>query len=543
MFGLARFLNLRKTEYGDSPLGTPWHEAWIFLPEEIIDPLASGSTQSHIGLFNYWLVSKDSSPVHAVAGAAYEEEWPSIDASARPSSPVAGVAATDCYAYFDQGRSKLIDDILFACGRKGVDVMLTVWGHTDLRDGGDWGQGWYGATGGWKQLAELRDFLEATSTGNPRVWRHQLNYYRYLVGRYSAMPGFGLWEVVSEYRGIQSTAQGLTGRNVPAEDGVRFAFMRRVEQQFRAMDPYGHPVSSASAGYTSNLQPSTYRAAHWLEGEYVSTHAYDVLRDAGVGINSQSVLALANNASFRKDVVEVAGQVPSDLAGRAPVRPWFHGEIGVYERTPTGTPLEVTTTGPYIFKGVTAFHYVLTSDLFRGAAGVPLRWNDAKAFGEMRHRTSAKSGVCDRFTAAKYPADYFAELVGHRKLVNALIARNVAPWQVLPGTGGRGTIPAKGGTAGMFMRSNAATACWLYRVTDGDPSGGNREINLTSYAPAGAAEYELTWVNPWTGKDLITDPGVTNLQVNYWDGRMEAVAPVGFDRRPKEDVVVVIEGK
>jgi len=539
MFGFCRFLNLEDTEY---PWLTHWKSGWVHIPEELLAPLSRDSEASHLDLFNIWLVSKDYSPISPQTGTSYSEDWPSLESWSRSSVPVAGVAPSESFRYFDQGRSGLLDRILEESRRRGVRVLMTVWGHSDLRHdpGGDWGTGWF-STSGWGNVGTIADFLEAASEDDP-IWKFQKAYYRYLVGRYGGSSELGMWESVSE-------VAGLRGTDVSHTDRLNFA--ARVGGFIRGLDPYKRPMSSSSHGYTSVGQP------HYFSGDYASTHAYDLLPTSGLGSNSNQTLFLSNTPSFRGDVLHVAKQLPEDMLTQ-PAKPWFHGEHGVVERDQTtgepnvvgvsGTEATIVVgsgyvTGTTYFKGVTAFHYTMMSDLMRGASGTPLRWNDAKGFGEMRWRASEKSRPCPLFEALAYSADYFEELAGHRRIVSALIASKLAPWQAISGTGGHGEIPATGGTTGLFMRSTTTTACWLYRVVDGVPPVGDRQIDLTSYAPAGATKYDLKWINPWTGAELGAIPGVSDLEVNYWDGRMELVAPEGLDRRHSEDILLIIEGK
>ncbi|MCX7806429.1 MAG: hypothetical protein N3A38_14775, partial [Planctomycetota bacterium] len=420
LFGLCRFVNLKET---DQPANTFWQSGWVDMTSEVLAPLrdviapGTDDTKNFTGLLSIWLFTPDSSLVHARRGddGEYFEEWNGFasadrDISARMPMP----EGKDVCMYFDQGRADMLDKLFDAAGEKGVKLMVTLWGHGDLRHGwpegeeapvgvrwryGQWGEKGLCRTNPWYLLTtNVSDFIGASET-NP-IWDHQRNYYRYLIARYSGHPSLGLWEGVSEYAGIQGLG---------VSDTQRVAFMDRLCAFFRSTDPHGHPISSSSQGWGTPT---------YLSGDYSSTHAYGRLT-GGQGVNLANQLPLANDATFREDVVRIAGVLPGEASSGAP---WFHGEAAAIERradVPVGhdpddllklnAVTKVDALGTRIFKGITYYHYVLMYDLLAGAAGTPLKWNDAKEFGEMMARSSAPGSpdYCKYFDAANYKPHYF----------------------------------------------------------------------------------------------------------------------------------------
>jgi len=202
---------------------------------------------------------------------------------------------------------------------------------------------------------------------------------------------------------------------------------------------------------------------------------------------------------------------------------------------------------PRIFKGVTAYHYVMIADLLLGAAGTPLKWNDAKEFGEMKARaaTPGTEQYNNHFHPGNYPADYFAALQGHRQLLEEVFSAGTAPWLIST----RGELTDDGSTAALWARDDSVAICWIYATADAKPPA-TIVRNFVEIVPPGAQNYEFVWVNPWSGAEIRTeqlpaeDPGGGGEWiggVDFWKDNMDSVLPTGFDNRQKEDVFVIIK--
>jgi hypothetical protein len=303
----------------------------------------------------------------------------------------------------------------------------------------------------------------------------------------------------------------------------------------KTLEPYCRAVSSSSQGWGT----PTYTG-----GDYASTHAYGVVSQ-GIGINSSGVLSLVNNAEFRTGVVAIAGVLPSEAPAD---QPWFHGEAAATERQPwDGEDLTVSVNAPRIFKGITAYHYVMMTDLLLGAAGTPLKWNDAKEFGEMKARAADPGGeqYNNHFDPANYQPNYFAALDGHRQLLERVFSAGLAPWSVTS----RGDLPGDGSTAALWARDDSVAICWIYKVADAEPPGTTIR-DFGNVVPPGGNDYRFVWVDPWSGSEIASedlpaeDPGGGAEwigAVDVWTGNMASVLPTGFDTRQREDVFVIIQ--
>jgi len=520
--GVCRFVNLQKTDTPDKC--EIWENAWIDPSSQLFQGLKSDS--SHFApVVSFWLYSPDSSLVHRhdPEKEDYEEEWHGFTSATRLLRAVDAEDKGQDYAYFDQGRADMLDRMFAAAAADYICLMPAIWGHPDLREPGDnnwpprlWGPDGANKTSPWYKLdpanLSVHDFITATQG---RIWDYQRNYYRYLVARYSSYPSMGIWEVVTEYQGIQ-------GAEVDAGDIQ--AFLQRVQAFVEVIDPYHHPISSSSYG-----------TGTYANGDYASTHAWGNVV-GNTGINSQEALALHNNAEFRKAVVRIASVLP----GECPTSmPWFHGESGVTERNDTkGEDMEVSTDDPvtdnqYFFKGITGYHYTMMADLLLGAAGTPQKWNDAKEFGEMH----ARDGNI-HFTEENYPADYFGALDNHRILIGRMIAAGSPPWTIAD----RGGFAENGSTAGLWAKNTEAAVCWIYATSDTSPPA-TTVRDFTSAVPEAAQNYEFDWIDPWSG-GIITStvvPAAGIGSVDFWTGKMDQVLPAGFDNRHQEDVFVIIK--
>ena len=209
--------------------------------------------------------------------------------------------------------------------------------------------------------------------------------------------------------------------------------------------------------------------------------------------------------------------------------------------------MTLVLAGPRKFKGITTYHYVMMADLLLGAAGTPLKWNDAKEFGEMKARAAAPGTeqYNDHFDPANYKADYFAALQGHRQLLEEVFSAGTAPWL----TSTRGQLPEDGSTAPLWARDDSVAICWIYAIADAKPPAAIVR-NFVEMVPPGGDNYQFVWVNPWTGAQIHTeqlpaqDPGGGEEWiggVDFWTGNMDSVLPAGFDRRQQEDVFVIIK--
>jgi len=186
----------------------------------------------------------------------------------------------------------------------------------------------------------------------------------------------------------------------------------------------------------------------------------------------------------------------------------------------------------------------MMADLFKGAAGTPQKWNDAKEFGEMKARTA---GLGDpqynvHFDPANYQADFLGALDGHRHIIEDMFSAGTAPWSIVE----RGGLATDGSTVGLWARdnTNAVAVAWIYTVSDTNPPQVTVR-DFTSVVPGTVANYSFEWIDPWTGESILAQPELVPLanidSVDFWTNKMEQVLPTGFDNRQKEDVFVIIK--
>lgn len=554
--GMCRFVNLEAT---DKPWIKEWRSGWVNTETEVLNPLReTGQSENAADVLSIWLHTADSAPVHCdPTSTDYLEEWEGFSRAKRVPHKIALGQSEGPHQYFDQGRAQMLDGLLVKAAedKLNVYVMMTVWGHPDLRvkaspreawPNGNWGRTGANGTNPWYLAVPPNgSLLDFVTRGNPQAVACERNYYRYLVARYSGYRSLGLWEGVSEYAGIQdpNVPQLKMGLTYDLRLGLRFA--DGIKEFMSAADPYRHPHSSASQGWDC---PS------YLGGDYVSTHAYGRLWGNGPGLNKPEILRVLNNAYFRLGVMSVASRLPTEMARDN--RPWFHGEEGLPERTEgsaTQAPqdLALRLRPPRVFKGLTTWHYVSMLGLMSGAAGTPLKWNDAKEFGEMRARISKPGGqdYCQYFRYDEqnpnYPPNFFDALKKHKAILNSISGTGVAPWAV----GVRGHVDPLRTTTGIYNKGKEAGVIWIVKCVDGAIPPNERVRNLAKYVPTGD-RYHAIWLNPWTGSQLCEEELLAKPEdnkpwigaVDFWVGKMEKVEPEGFEasERKQEDVLVLI---
>jgi hypothetical protein len=464
-----------------------------------------------------------------------------------------------------------------AADRQGVYVMLNVWGHDDLRpDCSSWGNGRWRRqnnlakledqkyTSPWSEVRKngmsVTDFVCAG--GSDPAWLHQLNYYRYLIARYSGYRSLGMWSVVAEIDGIQDgtfmgdpTNEYTPVREIPIPRNHATKWVDEVRSYFTRHDPSNfrldaRPVSAGTCGF---------RRDFYLAGQFVDDHCWDwgdFTQIEGGGFleaatNSVRILNARPDAKFRVEMIRIA----SHLLGKVgAAKPLIHAEAGVTERSYGRRIL----AGDYDLesKGILAYHYFLMTDLFRGAAGTPLKWCDSKEFGEMK-----ACGTSPHFSGTRYRTNYFKQIEGNKELAHLLMVWGLAPWQI----NGRWCLdPTKVddedekkrlealGYMALGVRSPGAAAVWI--VSKADPpdlssaQGGvptEKTIDLrdaVAEEDRGEGVFDLFWFDPWSGSFIKWHEANWCLLegMNFWDDKMERVTPTGFGARQKEDVVVFI---
>lgn len=220
---------------------------------------------------------------------------------------------------YDDRKGARVDRLLEWCEARGIRMIFCIWPHAFLGDEinpgnkpGGW-EAFYGVNP-YKNIVKARDFFD-----DAKAWEYQRKLYRHMVARWGYSPALEHWWTVVEAPGTDGWA--LRG---PA---VVEAWSRKVQDWFRANDPYGHPVSGSQQGNEDN---------YWAEGYRI----FDIANRE-----------IYFNGSSHLSVVQETGKLWTQFR-----KPIVIGEIGNYKSPKT-------------------FHHALWSALASGAAGAPFWWN------------------------------------------------------------------------------------------------------------------------------------------------------------------------
>ncbi len=562
IFGFCRCWN--RWETNEKWKATTWGSAYADVNADIFGPLStsfpttgSGSTGT---LLSHWFTCWDTNVVHS-AGTALKEEWRNAG-NAGKGRDLEGVAAImkkfdgdasepQPYQYFDQGRARMMDEIMQAAETNRSYVMFTLWPHADIRgpEARTWGMDRWATPppehnpntfSGWSPLqAKFSTFLR-NSLGNTKEWNHQLNLYRYIVGRWGNRTGLGLWEGISELDGPQMPKTTLR------------SWSKRIRSEIRLLGPYNQPFSNSE---------------HNLDGadatgfEYVSTHGY----------YSMGVRRARNNQELRgrrlgslwedDDLVFKSSTVEAEKGyherTRSLAQPVFNGEFGATQRwmrTKTAPNIPYKIGEPVQLKGdhttpatgktvqnyelrektVSGCHDGLWASFMSGACATPLVWTDGKEFGEMQ----ARSG-CKLFNADNYGISFYRELKPLYRLITGAGGTEILPWNYKPEDPAR-LVATFGYRAAGLKRKGTAGArgvVWIYQTAAPRPP---RSIDLSSIARKGS---KVQWFDPWAGVKIGV-PQVINgpAKVDFWTNGMAHVEPNGYGRRrhQREDVIGIV---
>jgi hypothetical protein len=443
--------------------------------------------------------------------------------------------AGEPYRFFDQGRSRKVDDLLDAAERHNVAVMLTLWPHPDLRETGTgwdryatsarYGPAWHERSGHW--LDGTTDFTNndaetqaVASNGSFTGWAalsadpvvfadaanwtgaeglYQRSFLRYVVARWGCRRGLGMYELVSEVGG--------TGLSV-AQEG---AWRANVAGFLDSISPYKQPLSSSTHSVTT--EPDI------TDGNYVCTNGYCTVNDGTgpAGMNDDNIGSgslIRDTDAYRRSLLqEHSAHYAATSALGMPV---FCGEVGACQRRP-GTsdavdrdlPLALTHAGAEAEEGkldadvawryrrtVSTFHYVVWTALLSKGAAAPLAWSDGKEFGEMNDRAGNV-----RFSDAGYEINYLAELRAAADVVAALGLDSRL--------GGMTPTPLQSlGGLDVFVLQDATNALvWACLQDSATPVA---KIDLSIFGvtwPTGDAR----WFNPWTGAEITPSAAAQDL--------------------------------
>ena len=447
----------------------------------------------------HWMAPFESQLVHQ----AQDEWWPDPKArypkkknlpyGAYPGSKLSGANAELGYKRYDQGRALHTDYIFDIAQKHQILLFLVVMSHQSLNEHP---HPWHGEHG-WSMIHErynppsklngfqlfqkspgsqisIQEFFsmdpadKSANSWQRRLWKHFANYWRYIIGRWTAHPALGAWFLIDELEGVGTHPFWWwenRGRTYPWHDNFVRLMRGKLQWEWEAKSlPYtgdylNHPLTTSTTHYEAS-DPRPHREERpkkprneaealeminnfseledhgtWLgateKTDFVSHHAYQAVPTWGIWGDTPREYHpdrwtgwhLPNEAETQ--YINTDKWLWDSLCMR--LRKWGKAnakvtrlvtEYGCLERSQPGDVWD------FFGKRVPSFtHFANWASLVLGHAGVPSKWNDGTNLGEMTARTSPHRV----WSKEKYPVDNYAEIMNIAKFLKDMALDDMYP--------------------------------------------------------------------------------------------------------------------
>ncbi len=171
--------------------------------------------------------------------------------------------STEGLVNYNQHSAKFMDDQIELAEQNNIKLILQIWAHDNLRNGGC--TGW--STGSWTNLAYsslgfARDFFDDANS-----WSYQQKYLRYIIARWSYSRSIFLWDFLVEANGTDGWC--LDGSSVVEN------WLLNMKNFFLNNDPFNHPVTASLSGGWDSWDSDPKWSNGWSITGVSQIHSYE----------------------------------------------------------------------------------------------------------------------------------------------------------------------------------------------------------------------------------------------------------------------------
>lgn len=565
---------------------TAW-DADLDREKELFEPMKKAGCN----VLYHWLAPWESQLVHQ----SQAEFWPQPNSSTPkelPSFPgangkaqLSGSNESRGYKRYDQGRAKRTDEIFDLAAKQDVLIFLVVMPHPALRDSSHkWGGGlWNPSAADPEQHngfslfkaangpLSIEQFFQADPTGTKgtwarKLWKHQANFWRYVIARWGAHPAMGAWILIDEMEGIGKASdwwwdKGVKDSTYVWHDNIvdllrgKLAHWKSEGRELPYTGDYlEHPLSASATDYNSpasgtsgnvsatdalqRLAQVTEIPDHgtWDGGkrglDFFCHHAYQYVPTwgswQGVGANrnykpQQFTGWFKSNTESNPENIDANRWLWDSICQR--IRAWSAANLGKPKLITEYGCLErkqPTEKWDHYGKRVPGFsHFANWAAVSQGLAGIPFKWNDGEKFGEMEARTK-RGATSTIWQQQSYPPSNYSELKN--------IATFLMPIDLSDMAEGKASIVDSQGKAkadfvawGRFAGSVNSLFAWVYDRT-ASVNGQDPKASIVLDLTVADREYSYEFFDTWAGT-VITGAGATGSAKSDGAGKLTIALP------------------
>jgi hypothetical protein len=491
---------------------------------------------------------------------------PTGGAPANLSAPLSGADMALAYKRLDQGRAKHTDEILRQAERKDIELFVVVMPHPNLQDtahgwkqhywnpaGADYSRynGFRFFKGAMSAPIEIAEFFQADPSGKAGAWSRQLfkhwaNYWRYVIGRWTAMPGLGAWVLMDELEGV-GTGTDFWWKNrastYPWHDNLVKLLRSQLLWKWEGKElPYTgdyleHPFTSSATSYAqpggqlsnqagdaeimkavADVQELRDRAdwngdRHGLS--FFSHHAYHFVPVQGMwtgppGKRVYKKTGASGQLQWKLSNTDDAETINTDrwlwdalcqrlvsYSSKVLGGPRLITEFGARDRKEYETQVDWEHYGK---RSPTLAHFGNWAALALGLAGNCFKWNDGRGFGEMAPRPpSTRPNTL--WTKTKYPPDCYKELRNLNAFVKNLDFSRLKERRKAEVADEKGALLPEFAVFTLSADDLSTLVVWLYdRSFKSRGQAKRRQLKLDITVAQRTFQYEL--FDTWNGQPI-----------------------------------------
>ena len=558
----------------------------------------------------HWMSPWESQLVHQ----SQDEYWPRPDGTftgAYPSNKLAGRNAHLGYKRLDQGRALQTDRVFNLAQKHQILIFLSVMSHQSLQEPPHlWGEhGWGKLTrddpsklNGFQlfqptlgNTLSIRQFFEMDPEGKAaawtrRLWKHFANFWRYIIGRWTAHPAMGAWVLIDELEGVGTgPSWWWDNRRITYawHDHLVQLIRGKLRWKWAGKDiPYTgdylhHPVTTSTTHYEGTVPPSSRSLSS--EKALQMVNSFCELPDHGTWGGNHEKTDFVTHHAYQS--VPTWGESEGPASARRYRSTGFTGwylpnESGTKYVAPNRWLWDTLCMRLYnwgkanskTIRLVTEFgclerdrhsdkwdhygkrfpsysHFANWASLVLGHAGIPFKWNDGASLGEMAARTSA-GRVSPVWKVSKYPPDNYAETTNIVGFLRGLLLDDLYPEKLEVVNEDDNPVPYMGsdGKAIMDDKNKAPIArfnawalanctrttvlAWIYDrtfSTNGESFSENGkaiECWLKINGAIANQRYNCAWFDTWSGSFISSSHATVNSDA-------KGVLKISLPRLPK----------